>query len=1422
MFMLRKRVFLALVVSLALLTALAGAACAEDAKSLCDKAKELYASGKITQAAELYTKAIEADPSFAAAYIGRGQCKRKLTPADLKGSLDDLDVAVSKDPKSAEAFNNRGITYYQLKDYAKARKDYDRAIELAPGVYKSYFNRGGVGIKEENYPGAIADYTKSLELHPDDPIAYLERGLAKKNLGQLDEALADYEKALKLDPKYADAINNRGNIKLIRRDFAAARADFAAALKLAPNSTLFKSNLEKAETAIANTADTKPTTTAASKNNTPVAEKRAETNTIVQIEYIADKPDDTATWNIPDTPWTKGETPITGAMPASELVSPETNFADLDFDAYRQAVMSAMECVRLIYGDMTPQEAGKFEAKWAPVLDCASPKGVEYFNKLNPLLARFVSIRSAIVQTTIQFDDAWTAAGISAGFGNNDDALDSLSRANAYKTNLADLKKQMDAVVEQISALGDPPNPMAARHRARKRFETALKSAVTIAINPGKQTVSKGKAAAFKPIVPGAPKKVKVVWSFGDGKTQAATSLASVSHAYAKEGAYAVKLTVTDVAKGKTYGAAEASVTVGAAVAQPGARYVLADWAVKVEPHRDVTANGNSISENMVFRDTDKSGKEIETGNVTFGYSWQHPPSTFRTTDNMNFTTEMAVKSQSGKWTTEIEGCDAILAFFKPEEKDLAVKLVSGQEIPAYTFFKLLATQFMCKPEWVPRHDLFNNEQAGKYLPSKQTWTAQFPNSHNGSKYPVAVVKVHIKSFNVDAQACYVYTYDPTGSRKPIELNKNLAQKNEESNKKTPEQIAAEEDKKAKDEEIAQHKKNIDFYIGSLQRWNDELRSEKNSDRRKELNQRLIDAHTEIQREKDLIASIQTGTIVHTRSMAEEVQHAQVVQSCFEDLRKCKEIQDNAIRAQRFTKAVESTRDLINLLSPEESSQMHEWANKHLGVDTFAKHDTAKLKQLTSAILHKVQGQSLANEASAQEAINTLEEIKFGASTALIVVAPFAAAEGLVAGSSIAAQSPSWIATGYGVGTGYIEGGVKGAVVTGARFYSTGIDVVMSAMEGFQAEEGGGFTGAAKNVALTLLMRKGGEIAAKNIVQGRVKAANSGRSWKDVVEDANFKQAKKDGEAVVRNYKDADEAFAKMVEKEKPKSMTFEEYVAANSEKLANTKEGKSLKDAIAMVENSYTAKVAFNEEGVPPALRERYNMTSETYLEKPVISKTQELMKAKGWNEFEMNQIRHSANKKKVGHDRDLAVKEEGWIPEKDGQAKSLTEFQADLEHCLKEAYSSVSGKRSAKLSDWKGTTSVDAEAYLDKAVLDINKMRQQGIDPLSKLDPTLAGQTAGVNVNKVNLALSKGTREGTAEACRTLSKELNTKIIPFMPKGTPAAKYFEKLKGILDKGVNDPRGAELEAYGFTGKRLPELSRAVAKRLMEIIQGGG
>jgi tetratricopeptide (TPR) repeat protein len=111
-------------------------------------------------------------------------------------------------PRNAIAYDNRGSTYAQKREYAKAIEDYTEAIRLDPKAPSVFYNRGIAYTKEEDYDKAIKDYTEALRLYPDLAAAYNNRALACHKKGEYDKAIADFTTSLRLEPKDAYALNN--------------------------------------------------------------------------------------------------------------------------------------------------------------------------------------------------------------------------------------------------------------------------------------------------------------------------------------------------------------------------------------------------------------------------------------------------------------------------------------------------------------------------------------------------------------------------------------------------------------------------------------------------------------------------------------------------------------------------------------------------------------------------------------------------------------------------------------------------------------------------------------------------------------------------------------------------------------------------------------------------------------------------------------------------------------------------------------------------------------------------------------------------------------------------------------------------------------------------------------------------------------
>ena len=164
-----------------------------------------------------------------------GLAKKALSARQYTKALAALDEAIRLDPKTAEAFNQRGNAHFAMGDRQKAIADYSEAIRLAPQSADPYSNRGYAYKQQGDLAKAIADYGEAIRREPANAEYFNLRGIAHYDADQLDKALADYTEAVRLDPKFKSPYYNRGMVHRDRGDDQAAIADFTAALRIDPD-----------------------------------------------------------------------------------------------------------------------------------------------------------------------------------------------------------------------------------------------------------------------------------------------------------------------------------------------------------------------------------------------------------------------------------------------------------------------------------------------------------------------------------------------------------------------------------------------------------------------------------------------------------------------------------------------------------------------------------------------------------------------------------------------------------------------------------------------------------------------------------------------------------------------------------------------------------------------------------------------------------------------------------------------------------------------------------------------------------------------------------------------------------------------------------------------------------------------------------
>jgi Flp pilus assembly protein TadD len=161
---------------------------------------------------------------------------QKYRNRDYRGALADYDRAISLNPKSAPAYNYRGVLKEKIQDIQGGLADYNQAIALNANYGEAYSNRGKLKLNRLQDPqGALADYDLAIELSPKYATAYANRGYLKVKLRQVESGLADFNRAIRLDPNEASYYSYRGFLKIITSDRQGAVADLTRAIELNPS-----------------------------------------------------------------------------------------------------------------------------------------------------------------------------------------------------------------------------------------------------------------------------------------------------------------------------------------------------------------------------------------------------------------------------------------------------------------------------------------------------------------------------------------------------------------------------------------------------------------------------------------------------------------------------------------------------------------------------------------------------------------------------------------------------------------------------------------------------------------------------------------------------------------------------------------------------------------------------------------------------------------------------------------------------------------------------------------------------------------------------------------------------------------------------------------------------------------------------------
>lgn len=192
----------------------------------------LLPEGDLEEARRTATKAIDLlanDPQAQA----RAYLVRALSQTDDDARAADFDLAVKRDPESAEVRQARALHRLRSEDVAGAVDDLKVVFRQDPS------NQGVAQVIAEQLvklgqtDDALALLAEAIEAGPSEGL-YRLRGLIRRAQGDEDEAMADFGKALELQPKDPITLLQRAEISLGRGDIKAAKSDLEEAIRVEP------------------------------------------------------------------------------------------------------------------------------------------------------------------------------------------------------------------------------------------------------------------------------------------------------------------------------------------------------------------------------------------------------------------------------------------------------------------------------------------------------------------------------------------------------------------------------------------------------------------------------------------------------------------------------------------------------------------------------------------------------------------------------------------------------------------------------------------------------------------------------------------------------------------------------------------------------------------------------------------------------------------------------------------------------------------------------------------------------------------------------------------------------------------------------------------------------------------------------------
>ncbi|MBA4141412.1 MAG: PEP-CTERM system TPR-repeat protein PrsT [Nitrosospira sp.] len=176
------------------------------------RGRALLALGKVEEAKELFTEALEEKPDFADALIGLAQYS--LYRQDFDTAVDYTEQAVTANPENADVWLFKGDLLRAQGKVDAALEAYDRVGKLRPNSTQAYINKAFIEISTGKIEAAKADIESARKVAPGNLMVFYSQALLDFSQDNNAAARDSLQQVLSKSPGHMPSLLLAGAVQL--------------------------------------------------------------------------------------------------------------------------------------------------------------------------------------------------------------------------------------------------------------------------------------------------------------------------------------------------------------------------------------------------------------------------------------------------------------------------------------------------------------------------------------------------------------------------------------------------------------------------------------------------------------------------------------------------------------------------------------------------------------------------------------------------------------------------------------------------------------------------------------------------------------------------------------------------------------------------------------------------------------------------------------------------------------------------------------------------------------------------------------------------------------------------------------------------------------------------------------------------------